>query len=207
MVQFSTNLGIMWVQLYDTAAPVTVANFINYVTSSRYNSTIIHRTTTYNPASFQIIQGGTYTLSGSTIGNVPLDPPIALEANLPHLRGTIAMARQAAPNSATSGFFFNITDNPQLEPDILNPGYAVFGKVIDSHLSVLDSLGAVPRVDASATLGGGFAELPLLQPALAVPNLLVVNSVTIVPEPASSVLGAAGLVAMLSLRRRRRMGS
>ncbi len=163
--------------LHGDAAPVSVANFISYADGGRYDSTIIHRSTTYDPDSIQIIQGGGFVISGFNLSAVPTDAPIVLEPGLANSRGTIAMARTADPDSATSQWFFNVADNPALDGT-----YAVFGRIIGSGgLAVLDAMGALPAYDATNQLGPVFSELPLMQPALDSTNLVVVQSVAVVP--------------------------
>jgi len=194
IVTFTTNLGTFDVQLYDTQVPTTVANFLSYVNAGSYTNSIIHRSTTYNPADIQIVQGGGFVLNGLQIDPIATAAPIPLEAGLSNLKGTIAMARTAAPNSATSQWFFNVTDNPALDPSPGNDGYAVFGAVIGGGISVIEAIGAVPVYDLSVQLGATFSELPLLNPALEPQNLVMVNSIVPVPEPGTLALA---LTAML----------
>jgi cyclophilin family peptidyl-prolyl cis-trans isomerase len=159
IVRFTTNLGTFDVELFDDTMPVTVANFLRYVDSSRYDSTIIHRSTTYNPADIQIVQGGGFALTGSGLSYVATDAPIPLEASGRNFRGTLAMARTEDLNSATSQWFFNCTDNPGLDSN-----YAVFGRVLgNSGLAVLDAMASVPVYNLSAEFGGAFSELPVVQ--------------------------------------------
>ena len=173
IVRFTTNLGTFDVELFDDTMPVTVANFLRYVDSSRYDSTIIHRSTTYNPNTIQIVQGGGFALTGSGLSYVATDAPIPLEASGRNFRGTLAMARTEDLNSATSQWFFNCTDNPGLDSN-----YAVFGRVVgNSGLAVLDAMASVPVYDASVQLGGVFSELPLIQPSLDVSSLILVSKV------------------------------
>lgn len=175
IARFSTTFGDFDVLLRADAAPVSVANFISYADTGRYGSTIIHRSTTYDPDSIQIVQGGGFLLSTNGLSLVPTDPPIALEANLANLRGTIAMARTSDTNSATSQWFFNVADNPGLDGN-----YAVFGSIIGSGgLAVLDAMGGVLAYDASTYLGEAFTELPLTQPALEPDYLVLVQNVAI----------------------------
>jgi hypothetical protein len=99
IVRFSVGTTFFDVALSsDPALATTVNNFMNYVNTGRYTDTLIHRSTTYNPATIQIIQGGSYVLDGSTINPIATDAPIPLQANFANLRGTIAMARTADPN-------------------------------------------------------------------------------------------------------------
>ena len=119
-----------------TNVPVTGNNFIDYVESDFYNGTLFHRS-----VNNFVVQGGGYT-SGlvAKLGNAP----IVNEANigLSNKRGTIAMARTSAPDSATSQFFINILDNPQLDASSSNHGYAVFGEVT-SGMEVVDQISVV----------------------------------------------------------------
>lgn len=155
IVSFTTNLGTFDVELFDDTMPVTVANFLRYVDSSRYDSTIIHRSTTYNPADIQIVQGGGFALTGSDLFYVATDAPIPLEDSGRNFRGTLAMARTDDLNSATSQWFFNCTDNPGLDSN-----YAVFARVVgNSGLAVLDAMARVPAYD----IGGAFTQLPVVQ--------------------------------------------
>lgn len=202
IVRFDTNVADFDVELFDSAMPITVANFLSYVSGSTYTSTLIHRSTTYNPADIQIIQGGGIVLTGNQLLQVATNPPIVLESGTAtNVRGTIAMARGAATDSATSQFFFNVQDNPAL-----NGNYAVFGRVVGPDgLAALDAIGAVQVYDCTVQLGATFSELPLTAPSLDSASLVLVNGVTAVPEPSTVVLAAVGMAAAASagLRRRR----
>jgi len=175
-----------------------VANFLSYVTGSSYSSTLIHRSTTYNPADIQVIQGGGFVLAGNQLLSVVTNAPIVLESGTAtNARGTIAMARGAATDSATSQFFFNVQDNPAL-----NGNYAVFGRVVGADgLAALDAIGAVPVYDCTVQLGAVFNELPLTAPSIDPSSLVLVNGVTAVPEPSTLALAAAGLAAAAFRRR------
>lgn len=199
IVRFDTNVADFDVELLDTAMPITVANFLSYVSGSSYSSTLIHRSTTYNAADIQIIQGGGYLLSGNQLLPVTTGSSIVLESGTAtNVRGTIAMARGAATDSATSQYFFNIQDNPAL-----NGNYAVFGRVVGAEgLAALDAIGAVQVYDCTVQLGSAFAELPLLAASLDASSLVLVNSVTAVPEPSTMVLAAIGLAVAAARWRR-----
>jgi peptidyl-prolyl cis-trans isomerase A (cyclophilin A) len=141
-----TSSGEIVVELYDTYAPQTVANFYNYVSAGFYSNTLIHRV----DRDF-VIQGGGYT--SGMVAKTPLYAPIKLESNngLSNLRGTLAMARRSDPDSATSQFFFNVNDNTSLDyQSATNPGYAVFGRVI-SGLPVMDAINVLPTYTYSST--------------------------------------------------------
>ena len=109
------------------------------------------------------------------------------------------VARGSAPTSATSQFFFNVQSNPALDGN-----YAVFGNVVGAAgLAAIDAIGAVPVYDASVQLGAAFTELPLLNPSLDSTNVVLVQSVNVVPEPTTLALAIAGLTAAAAYRRRR----
>ncbi|MFM7243743.1 MAG: peptidylprolyl isomerase [Planctomycetaceae bacterium] len=202
VVRFDTNLADFDVELFDSAMPITVANFLSYVSGSTYTSTLIHRSTTYNPADIQIIQSGGFMLAGNQLLSVATNAPIVLESGTAtNVRGTIAMARGAATDSATSQFFFNVQDNPAL-----NGNYAVFGRVVGAEgLAALDAIGAVQVYDCTVQLGAAFSELPLTAPSIDAASLVLVNGVAAVPEPSTMLLGIVGLAAAASagIRRRR----
>ncbi len=137
-VELDTSSGAIIVQLDASRAPRTVANFLQYVRKGFYAGTVFHRVI----PGF-MIQGGGYT---AQMQLKPTAAPIPLESRngLRNLRGTIAMARTADPNSATSQFFINLVDNPSLDyPQPDGYGYAVFGRVV-SGMKVVDRIAAVP---------------------------------------------------------------
>lgn len=135
-----TSSGEIVVELYDSYAPQTVANFYRYVSAGFYTNTLIHRV----DRDF-VIQGGGY--SPAMVAKTPLYAPIKLESDngLSNLRGTLAMARRSDADSATSQFFFNVSDNAFLDHKSKSGaewGYTVFGKVV-SGMDVVDAIKAV----------------------------------------------------------------
>jgi len=138
-VALVTSMGSIVVDLDPAAAPLSVNNLLKYVQDGFYSNTIFHRVI----AGF-VIQGGGFTagLAAQPGGLAPI--PLESNNGLTNLRGTIAMARTSDPNSATSQFYFNLADNHFLDyQDANNPGYAVFGRVVQG-LDVMDAIGAVP---------------------------------------------------------------
>ena len=121
-VRIQTSLGSMDFQLFPVNAPLTVQNFLNYANAGFFNGTIFHRVI----PSF-VIQGGGYTTG--LVLKVPTQSPIQLETpnGLSNAQYTIAMARTNDPNSATSQFFINLTNNAASLDYInaLNQGYTV----------------------------------------------------------------------------------
>jgi len=128
MITITTNHGTITAELFDEAAPETVANFKRYIESGFYDGTIFHRVI----PGF-MIQGGGFT---TDMEQKPTQDSIKNEANngKKNTIGTLAMARTNDPHSATSQFFINVSDN-----DFLNFtaeagngwGYAVFGEVTE----------------------------------------------------------------------------
>jgi peptidyl-prolyl cis-trans isomerase A (cyclophilin A) len=139
-VRMQTSEGPITIELYPDKAPQTVKNFLAYVDEGFYDGTIFHRVI----PGF-MIQGGGFT---ADIDRKPTHAPIKNEADngLKNDRGTIAMARTAAPDSATAQFFINLKDNDFLNhtgKTLRGWGYAVFGKVTDG-MEVVDKIAAVP---------------------------------------------------------------
>lgn len=136
-VEMVTSKGSITMELDPNAAPVTVANFLSYVDDGYYDGTVFHRVI----GTF-MIQGGGFTQDGQRKST---KDPIVLESDngLPNDIGTIAMARTNAPNSATSQFFINVVKNDFLNYSPRNPGYAVFGKVIEG-MDVVNDIRQVP---------------------------------------------------------------
>lgn len=141
IVEVQTVLGSFYLELNDEAAPQTVANFLSYVNTDRYNSTIIH-----NVQAGGQIMGGGYGYNSCDQGPIPIqtDPPIPFESTgLSNLSGTIAMLHFADDiNSAASQWYINLGNAPDL--DSLNGGYAVFGEVIGDGLSVIGNIAQLP---------------------------------------------------------------
>ncbi len=136
-VKFVTTEGNFIVQLNPERAPLTVRNFLAYVRSDFYNGTIFHRVI----PGF-VIQGGGFTVKYK---EKKTRKPIPNESGngLSNRRGTIAMARNTAPHTATAQFYINLTDNTKLDPRPDRWGYAVFGKVV-SGMKVVDRIASVP---------------------------------------------------------------
>jgi len=141
----STSMGDITLQLDSVRAPKSVANVLRYVREKHYDNTAFYRV-----AHGFVIQMGSFDANGKGRGIHP--GPVPLEANngLSNLRGTVAMARAEAPDSATAEFFINLADNTPLNHEAADPGnntgYAVFGQVI-SGMDVVDAIGQVPTGD------------------------------------------------------------
>lgn len=125
--------GNITLELNEEKAPITTKNFLRYVDEGYYDGTLIHRVLVAEGARIQIFQGGGYTELGKP--NKPgQHEPIKLETRngLTNERGTIAMARDSSPDTATSEFFVNVEANHKLDyQSEEKQGYAVFGKIVD----------------------------------------------------------------------------
>jgi peptidyl-prolyl cis-trans isomerase B (cyclophilin B) len=127
MVILHTNHGDITLELDAENAPVTVANFLQYVRDGHYDNTVFHRV-----IDGFMIQGG-----GMEPGmrQKAVRAPIANEAGngLKNRKYTVAMARTNEPHSATAQFFINVADNAFLDHKGPSPqgwGYCVFGRVV-----------------------------------------------------------------------------
>ena len=144
MVEMHTSKGLITLELDAEKAPVTVANFIEYVKSGHFDGTIFHRVI----PGF-VIQGGGLE---SGMKEKPTQAPIENEADngLKNVTGSICMARTNDPHSATSQFFINLKDNQFLDHTEKSPqgwGYAVFGQVTGG-MDVVEAIAAVQTGNA-----------------------------------------------------------
>ncbi|PYE32020.1 peptidyl-prolyl cis-trans isomerase A (cyclophilin A) [Idiomarina fontislapidosi] len=156
-VIFVTSEGNITVELNREAAPITVANFLRYVAKAQYNETIFHRLV----PGF-VIQGGGYDADFS---DKPSFETIVNEAGngLLNSYGTIAMARERKPHTATRQFYFNLNDNTSLDPDDGDWGYTVFGR-ITTGLDVLEKLAALESLPFDEKTG--WRDVPATPPVL-----------------------------------------
>jgi FKBP-type peptidyl-prolyl cis-trans isomerase len=134
-VKLETTLGNIVLELDGEKAPISTTNFMRYVEEGFYAGTIFHRV-----ISTFMIQGGGFTpdMEEKRQG---LHPPIKneWENGLKNVRGSIAMARTSAPNSATAQFYINVVDNDALDQPRGGAAYAVFGKVVEG-MDVVDKI-------------------------------------------------------------------
>ncbi|GGY32171.1 peptidyl-prolyl cis-trans isomerase A [Bacterioplanes sanyensis] len=135
VVELQTTAGNIVLELDREKAPISVENFLTYVEADHYDGTIFHRVI----ADF-MVQGGGYDEKMSKKATLP---PIKNEADngLTNVRGSVAMARTAVVDSATSQFFINVKNNDFLNHGVRDFGYAVFGKVT-AGMEVVDSIAA-----------------------------------------------------------------
>ncbi len=136
-IEIVTNKGSLLVELDDVKAPLTVQNFLAYMTAGHYTDTIFHRV-----ISKFMIQGGGFD---ANMHQKPADATVENEAKngLKNDKYTIAMARTSAPHSAGAQFFINTKNNDFLNyPGQDGWGYAVFGKVVAGE-SIVDEIDQV----------------------------------------------------------------
>ena len=149
MITNKTNHGDIDVQLFEEKAPLSCENFRQYVRDGHFDATIFHRVI----PNFMIQCGG----MDENMNSKPTREPIKNEADNgeKNMRGTLAMARTGAVDSATSQFFINLTDNDSLNNGGRDFGYAVFGSVA-TGMDVVDTIGAVQTGNS-----GGHQDVPV----------------------------------------------
>lgn len=170
-VKLETSAGDITLKLYPEKSPKTVANFLNYVDQGHYDNTIFHRVI----LGF-MVQGGGFD---TDLVEKPTGEPIANESRnkLHNVRGTVAMARTSEPNSATAQFFINQRTNLRLDWSPGNPGYTVFGEVVDG-MSVVDFIATAKTGRKMVTTERGpvpFSDMPL--------ENIVIHKVTRITSP------------------------
>ncbi|MHC8300632.1 peptidylprolyl isomerase [Pseudomonas sp. ZS1P83] len=151
-VKLTTNHGDIVLELNAEKAPVTVANFIEYVKAGHYENTVFHRVI----GNF-MIQGGGFEPGMKE--KKDKRPSIQNEADngLPNEKYTVAMARTMEPHSASAQFFINVADNSFLNHSAKTAqgwGYAVFAKVV-AGTDVVDKIKGV-----STTMKSGHQDVP-----------------------------------------------
>ena len=134
-VKMVTSLGEIIIELDAEKAPISTENFLAYTGDKFYDGVIFHRV-----ISTFMIQAGGFDADFKRKSE-GLKPPIKNEwqNGLKNVRGTIAMARTPAPDSATSQFFINVKANPMLDAPRGGAAYAVFGKVVEG-MDVVDKI-------------------------------------------------------------------
>jgi len=202
------GLGSFTVELHDNT-PLHRDNFVNYVTAGLYADTIFHRSDSGN----HVIQSGGYLHSTdpqyvvedvpTLFGNVPYEGDVA-DSNV---MMTLGAARSTDPDSANSQWYINMADNSgwfDHQPGV--PGYTVFGHVVDGW----DVLLAIYGLDVWI-FSGAFTAVPLHDSytqadydSMMLPerdDFVTISGATIVPEPATLALLAAGALALVRRKR------
>ena len=138
-VRMETSKGDVVIELFEDKAPATVKNFLQYVDEKFYDGTIFHRV-----IDGFMCQGGGFD---EKMQKKDTRTPIRNEAGngIKNTKGTVAMARTSAPDSATAQFFLNVADNAFLDfkdSSARGIGYCVFGKVIEGE-GIVDKIRVV----------------------------------------------------------------
>jgi len=146
--------GKFVVELDPNNAPKTAENFMVYVNTGScwYKDRLFHRV-----IPDRLVQGGGFIAGLQPAPGVAAAIPLESQNGLKNLRGTIGMARQSEPNTATSQFYINVKDNPDFDyASDAQPGYAVFGKVV-SGIETVDLISKVPTMSK----GDAFPDAPI----------------------------------------------
>ncbi len=150
IVVMETSMGTIKIELFEDKAPITVKNFLAYVTDKHYDGTIFHRVI----ENFMVQGGG----MEPGMKEKKTKDPIKNESSngLKNTKGTLAMARTNLPDSATSQFFINVKDNDFLDKANARDGvgYCVFGRVTEG-MDVVEKIKAVKTGNK-----GGHSDVP-----------------------------------------------
>jgi peptidyl-prolyl cis-trans isomerase A (cyclophilin A) len=167
LVSMKTTQGEILLELDGNKAPITVNNFLMHAANHDYDGTIFHRVI----PGF-VIQGGGFTKELKERARMAeqagrKDPAIKNEwtNGLRNVRGTIAMAREAGPDTATREFYINVADNPKLDTPRKTTGkagYAVFGRVVKG-MEVVDAIKSGKTMDRPDVIvdGEGMKNVPV----------------------------------------------
>lgn len=174
-VRVTTNMGSFVIELRPDRAPLTVADFLQYVHEGFYTNTLFHRVV----ANF-VIQGGGHDATAP----YPLKPthaPIDNESGngLQNKRGAVGLARAAGAHTGNAQFYIDLVDNPELDPLPTRWGYAVFGQVVEG-MDVVDRIGVVP----TGSFGPFKSDAPL--------KPVIIQSVEVINPPGLSAPAPGG---------------
>ena len=174
IASISSSVGNFDIELFDDSAPLTVANFIRYAESGRYDGTVIHRSV----PNF-VVQGGwlTYESESNSLMPIKTDSALLNEFRLSNIRGTVAMAKVGGnPNSATSQWFINLSDNSK-NLDNQNGGFTVFGRIIGNGITIADEISSLKTYTV-----GGITDFPLkeyVESKISSDNFITISKVDI----------------------------
>lgn len=171
--KLSTSKGDIILELNESKAPLSVANFVQYIKDGHYDGTTFHRVI----GNF-MIQGGGFT---PDMKQKNTRDPIKNEwkNGLKNTRGTISMARTSVADSATSQFFINVVDNGGLDLPRDGAAYAVFGRVIGG----MDVVDAIRNVKTA--IKGGMRDVPIEDVMITKASLLTADEAKAAAAPAA----------------------
>jgi len=183
IVEMNTSQGVIEINLFDQQTPKTVANFLSYVQDDSYNETVIHRS-----VSNFVIQGGGFTFSDS-LDAITTKPTVENEPVFSNVKGTIAMAKLSGDaNSATSQWFFNITDN-SAALDTQNGGFTVFGQITAASQSTLDKIAALVHCGETPVVGITAEQCASTDVTISSANLVTIQNVAVMDDDPNSAAG------------------
>ncbi|GAA78296.1 peptidylprolyl isomerase [Pseudoalteromonas sp. BSi20495] len=183
IVEMNTSQGVIEINLFDQQTPKTVENFLSYVQDDSYNETVIHRS-----VSNFVIQGGGFTFSDS-LDAITTKPTVINEPVFSNVKGTIAMAKLSGDaNSATSQWFFNITDN-SAALDTQNGGFTVFGQITAASQSTLDKIAALVHCGETPVVDITAEQCSSNDVTISSANLVTIQSVTVMDDDPNSSAG------------------
>lgn len=202
LVRFTTPLGNLDFEMFDAQKPLSVTNFLGYVNRGDYNSTFVHRSANITGNANgpkHVIQGGGFKFPGFgqiTNANTPTVPnEFSTNGVISNVRGTVAYAKSNDPNSATSQWFINLTNDPTAVNFLDNPsssgGFTVFAHLINNTLTTADAIAALPTF----AFASPFGEIPLrnytqsnFPTTPAANNVVSVDNATVIPEISYQVI-------------------
>ncbi len=206
-LKIETSMGSFSIELYEEQAPISVANFMNYVNDGDFINSFFHRSV----PGF-VLQGGGFAFSNNQFAFVATDAKIKNEFSpgRSNVRGTLAMAKVGGdPDSATNQWFINLADNSS-NLDNQNGGFTVFGKVLGDGMSVIDSIANLPIYNLTS-IHGAFTHVPLngyqgtFDPARQLVDIRNIEDISVdtVPIPSIALWVLGGLLfGMLGLGRK-----
>ena len=161
IVCLETSLGALCMELLETEAPVTAENFVGYVNRGSYPRSFFHLS---NVDGAVYVQSGRFVFTGGddldSFIEIPRRPAIINESSISNTRGTVAIVPEdpADPNSATSQFLINLSDNSSFL-DSENGGYSVFARVIGDGMILADLVAALPVISLD---NDGLSRVPVI---------------------------------------------
>jgi peptidyl-prolyl cis-trans isomerase A (cyclophilin A) len=213
-VQMDTSIGSMVFELYNTEKPQTTQLFLNWLSAGYYDGTYVHRATNNYLAQagrYGVVDTGTFGVQNIELPIAPYGsvPNELLSNFIPNTYGTISMVPWTPVGSdtyVTSGFIFNLADNPNLDSTSAGGGFPVFGHLVSGGgvfalLNPTDNNPALRLTNFSVTL----SELPVLASAgssITFDDLIYLN-MHVVPEPGTVALLGIGAVLGVVLRKGR----
>lgn len=168
-VAVKSGMGQIVLKLYPDKAPITVANFLRYVDTKRYDGSTFYRASKApTDASIGLVQGGLQNDPAKILK--PIAHESTLKTGLKHKDGTVSLARRAQ-GSATSDFFICVGDSSYLDADPNAPGdnagFAAFGQVVEG-MDVVKKILAAP---VSATAGSPEMKGEMLKPPVPIVSM------------------------------------